>query len=129
MKRAEQLLVIALALMGPVPMYGQSSPPPKPDISLNESKKISPFPPKSVEVEVSDGLATVKWTKVPSEKVKGYDIFRIVDDGKLEKVGHTTELQFVDKTPPKGKVAYAVASVDINDNRSKPRQASAMTLQ
>jgi hypothetical protein len=129
MKHAERLLVFALAFMGTAPIHGQSSPSPKPDISVSESKKISPFPPKTVEVEVSDGFATVKWTKVPSEKIKGYDIFRIVDDGKLEKVGHTAELQFVDKTPPKGKVSYAVASVDINDNRSKPRQANATTSQ
>lgn len=102
----------------------QSSEAPKPDLPLAESKKISPFPPKNVEVQFVEGSALLKWAKVPSEKITGYDIYRMVDDGKLEKVGHTKELEFIDKTPPKGKVVYAVASVDYNENRSKPRLAT-----
>jgi hypothetical protein len=97
---------------------------PKPDISFAEGKKISPFPPKDVQVDLVGGRAVVKWSKVPSEKITGYDIYRAIDAGPLQKVGHAKEPPFVDEKPPKGKLFYAVESVDYNDNRSKPRQAS-----
>ena len=123
-KIANLPLLFAVGLFGLGSVACGQSPQPKADVSLAESKKISPFPPKTVEVQVTDGQATLKWTKVPSEKIVGYDVYRVQDDGKLQKVGHTKELTFVDKTPQKGKVTYAVASVDYNDNRSKPREAS-----
>lgn len=123
-------LALLAAIVGLVStVSAQSSPAPKPDVSLADSKKISPFPPKTVEVEFSDGLATVKWTKVLSEKITGYDVYRVLDDGKFEKVGHTKETKFVDKSPTKDTVKYAVASVDYNDNRSKPREAILQTSQ
>jgi hypothetical protein len=97
---------------------------PKPDISLAESKRISPFPPKDVQVDVVGRRAVVKWSKVPSDRITGYDIYRAIDAGPLQKLGHAKEPPFVDEKPPKGKLSYAVESVDYNDNRSKPRQAS-----
>jgi len=125
LKIARLWLIFAVGVSGLASIgMAQSSQQPKTDVSLAESKKISPFPPKSVTVQITDGRAILKWTKVPSEKITGYDIYRVLDDGKLEKLGHTKELTFVDKRPPNGKTAYAVASVDYNDNRSKPREAS-----
>jgi hypothetical protein len=122
--RAAGLLVVLLgASAGLASSPAGSSQAQKPDLSVAESKKISPFPPKNVEAKVTDGVVVVKWTKVPSERITGYDIYRATDNGKLEKVGYTEDLEFVDKAPPKGKLAYAVASVDYNDNRSKVRTA------
>jgi hypothetical protein len=124
MKNHRSFLVMLLTLSGlAASTCANPVPPQRGDISLAESKRISPYPPKTVKVAFTDGSAVIQWTKVPSEKITGYEIYRIVGDGKLEKVGHTSELKFVDKSPPKGKVSYAVASVDYNDNRSKPRQA------
>jgi hypothetical protein len=112
----------SLSAQSPEERPGQSD---KSDIPLAESKRISPFPPKDVQVSLVDTHAVIKWTKVRSDRVTGYDVYRLDEDGRLKKIGHTKELHFVDKRPLKGNATYAVASVDYNDNQSTPRQATA----
>jgi len=94
-------------------------------MSLSESRRISPFPPKNVQAEISDGRAVITWTSVQSDRIVGYDVYRAVDDGPLEKIGRAKQPPFVDAKPCKGKLSYAVASVDYNENRSKPRLVDA----
>ena len=125
MKASSLVLVGMLAWGGCAWRAGAQTTAPKPDMSLSESRRISPFPPKNVQAEISDGRAVITWTSVQSDRIVGYDVYRAVDDGPLEKIGRAKQPPFVDAKPCKGKLSYAVASVDYNENRSKPRLVDA----
>jgi len=118
------LLVFAVAVFGPCadsawPQETKA----KPDISLAESRRISPFPPKNARVSIENGRATVRWVKATSKKIVCYEIYRSVDGGPMEKLGKAKEPPFIDSPPANAKVAYAVASIDSNDNESRLRTA------
>ncbi len=95
----------------------------KPDISLAENKRISPFPPKNATVTIENGRATVRWVRATTARVVGYEIYRSINGGPMKEVGRTKEPPFVDHPPPNSKVAYAVASIDSDDNKSRLRTA------
>jgi hypothetical protein len=97
--------------------------PSSPDISLAESKHISPFPPKTAWVKFDKGHATIHWTKATSERIVCYEIYRSIDGGPMKKLGRAKDPLFVDNPPAGEKVSYAVAAIDTNDNVSRLRLA------
>jgi len=90
----------------------------KPDISLKESRKITPYPPAVVNVTRKNRAAVIEWKEVPLERIVAYEIFRSVNHGPFKKLGRVKSPPFLDKSLPKGNVVYAVASVDRDNNRS-----------
>src|ERR1051325_10151358 len=100
------LVAMALVLVGEPQQSG------KPDISLKESKKICPYPPAVVNVTREKRKAVIEWKEVPLERIVGYEIFRSVNHGPFKKIGRLKAPPFVDKSPPKGNIVYAVASID-----------------
>lgn len=116
-------LAISLSLLGASLARSQEERKSKPDISLEESKRISPFPPKSVHVDLKDGQATIRWPKVASQKIVCYEIYRSVDDGPMQKLGTAKEPPYLDNPPASARISYAVASVDANGNESRQRRA------
>src|SRR5882762_3831787 len=111
--KSAPLLIFAVVVSGPC--AGSACPQEKktkPDLSLAESKRISPFPPKNARVSIENGRATVRWVKATSEKIVCYEIYRSIDGGPMEKLGRAKEPPFIDSPPVNAKVAYAVASID-----------------
>lgn len=92
---------------------------PAPGISLEESRRISPFPPTAVRTTRNKGRVVVEWRPVPLARIVSYEVFRSVDGGSFEVIGNVVTPPFVDKSPPKGNLVYGVSSVDNFDNRSK----------
>jgi hypothetical protein len=118
------LLVLAIVLSGPCAASAwPQEKKVKPDLSLSESRRISPFPPKDARVSIENGRATVWWVKASSEKIVCYEIYRSIDGGPMEKLGRVKEPPFIDHPPANAKVAYAVASIDSNDSESRLRRA------
>jgi len=115
----------SLAICVPVVMVqGQTTPPLKSELSVEESKKIPPFPPKEALVEVSKGQAVITWTPIPSERITGYVIYRAIDSHAPEKIGVAKAPPFIDEHPSPGQSDYSVAALDYNNNQSKPRKAA-----
>lgn len=97
--------------------------PPKPDISLSESKRIAPFPPKRVTIRYVDGLAIISWSKTTDPKITAYEVFRSVDGEAMKKVCRTEAFSCSDKPPRGKKTKYGVVAIDANDNASRLRIA------
>jgi hypothetical protein len=117
------LLGIILASTSMASCAADVAAPPGKGISRPESATIAPYPPREVRVTIVGEIASLKWEPAADSKIVGYDVFRGVNDGPLEKVSRVPKASFVDAFPPKTSVRYAVSAVDYNDNVSRPRPA------
>jgi hypothetical protein len=114
-------LVVSMAACG-----GETATASSPGITRAESAKIKPYPPQEVKVVISGQTASLNWDVSNDSKIVGYEIFRAVNGGPLEKIQRVTKAPFVDVVPSKASVSYAVSTVDYNNNVSRPRTAIAI---
>jgi hypothetical protein len=105
---------------------GDVLPKPNPGITRAESAKVAPYPPQEVKVVIDGQTASLRWDASDDSKIVGYEIFRGVNGGPLEKIKRVTKAPFVDKVPSEASVRYAVAAVDSNNNVSRPRTATSI---
>ena|ERR1700678_4564911 len=118
-------VAILFVVFFPLHTSAQSSPPLSSELSLEQSKKLPPFPPKDVTFQIRDDRAVVEWSKIPSDRITGYVVYRSTADRPLKKIGTTKQPPFVDteSVPNNVTVRYAVAAVDYNNNEGRPRIA------
>lgn len=98
---------------------------PSTPMSAFSEDKFAPSVPADITALAGPDSIELSWTRSPESDLKGYRIYRSVDNSPLKPIGDLSVLPaFSDKTIQHGKIyRYAVTAIDNKDNESEKSRA------
>jgi hypothetical protein len=118
--RSKAFLIAGIFILGC--SQGGSQVKGKPDQSVSDARKISPFPPKGVSIKAKGKQTIITWDPIPLDNIVAYKIYRKVGDSSFTYIGTVEHPPFIDKKVASRSVSYGVAAV----NSYKAESAMAM---
>jgi hypothetical protein len=102
---------------------------PSPSFHVNEKDIFPPAVPASITILAGSASLEVTWERSPDADLKGYYVYRSVDDGPFQRVGDllTAPAYSDHDIKPGGRYRYAVSAVDLKNNESGRSPIAEMT--
>ncbi len=102
---------------------------PSPAFHVNEKDTFPPAVPASITVLAGSSSLEVTWERSPDADLKGYYVYRSVDNGPFQRIGdlQTTPAYSDHDIKPGVHYRYAVSAVDLKNNESERSSVAEIT--
>lgn len=96
---------------------------------VNEKDTFPPVVPASITVLAGSNSLEVTWERSPDADLKGYYVYRAVDNGEFQRIGdlQTTPAYSDHEIKPGLHYRYAVSAVDLKNNESERSSVAEIT--